>query len=40
MTEPSRRLGAEVRQTLSLIGITALTILASIGVGLLAGHLG
>jgi hypothetical protein len=34
------RLGAEVRQTLGLIGITALTILASIGVGLLAGHLG
>ena len=34
------KLGTEVRQTLSLIGITALTILASIGVGLLAGHLG
>jgi hypothetical protein len=33
-------LGAEVRQTLSLIGITALTILASIGLGLLAVHLG
>lgn len=35
-----QKLGAEVRQTLTLIGITALTILASIGVGLLAGHLG
>jgi len=34
------KLGTEVRQTLSLIAITALTILASIGVGLLAGHLG
>lgn len=37
---PPQKLGAEVRQTLALIGITALTILASIGVGLLAGHLG
>jgi hypothetical protein len=34
------KLGAEVRQTLSLIGITALTILASVGLGLLAGRLG
>jgi hypothetical protein len=40
VTDPPHKLGAEVRQTLSLIGITALTILASIGVGLLAGHLG
>jgi hypothetical protein len=39
--EPSpRTLGAEVRQSLSLIGITALTLLASIGLGLLAGHIG
>jgi hypothetical protein len=34
------KLGAEVRQTVSLIGLTALTILASIGLGLLAGRLG
>jgi hypothetical protein len=39
--EPSpNNLGAEVRQSLSLIGITALTLLASIGIGLLAGHIG
>jgi hypothetical protein len=39
--EPSpRKLGAEVRQSLSLIGITALTLLASIGIGMLAGHIG
>ncbi|HEY7667441.1 MAG TPA: hypothetical protein VIE12_04885 [Actinomycetota bacterium] len=40
MIDRPRKLATEVRQTLSLIGITALTILASIGVGLLAGHLG
>ena len=34
------KLGAEVRQSLSLIGMTALTLLASIGIGILAGHLG
>ena len=34
------KLGTEVRQSLSLIAITALTLLASIGLGLLAGHLG
>ena len=34
------RLAAEVRQSLSLIGMTALTLLASIAVGLLAGQLG
>jgi hypothetical protein len=33
-------LGAEVRQSLSLIGMTALTLLASIGIGILAGQLG
>jgi hypothetical protein len=30
----------EVRQSLSLIGMTALTLLTSIGLGFLAGHLG
>ena len=35
-----RKLGAEVRQSLSLIGMTALTLLASIGIGILAGQLG
>jgi hypothetical protein len=34
------KLGVEVRQSLSLIGMTALTLLASIGIGLLAGQLG
>ena len=34
------KLGTEVRQSLSLIGMTALTLLASIGIGLLAGHIG
>ena len=34
------KLGSEVRQSLSLIGMTALTLLASIGLGLLAGHIG
>jgi hypothetical protein len=34
------KLKTEVRQSLSLIAITALTLLASIGLGLLAGHLG
>jgi hypothetical protein len=34
------KLGAEVRQSLSLIGMTALTLLASIGIGILAGQLG
>jgi hypothetical protein len=35
-----RKLGTEVRQSLSLIALTALTLLASIGVGLVVGHLG
>ena len=39
-TSSPNKLGAEVRQSLSLIGITALTLLASIGLGILAGHLG
>lgn len=34
------KLAAEVRQSLSLIGMTALTLLVSIGVGILAGQLG
>ena len=34
------KLGTEVRQSLSLIVMTALTILASIGIGVLAGHIG
>jgi hypothetical protein len=37
--EPTK-LGAEVRQSLTLIGLTALTLLASIGIGILAGQLG
>jgi hypothetical protein len=37
--EPSK-LGVEVRQSLSLIGMTALTLLVSIGIGILAGQLG
>jgi hypothetical protein len=36
----TNKLGAEVRQSLSLIGMTALTLLASIAIGILAGHLG
>jgi hypothetical protein len=38
--EPNGKLGAEVRQSLSLLGLTALTLLASIGFGLFVGHLG
>jgi hypothetical protein len=34
------KLATEVRQSLSLIGMVALTVLASIGLGLLAGHIG
>jgi hypothetical protein len=34
------KLGTEVRQSLSLIGMVALMVLASIGLGLLAGHIG
>ena len=36
----SNKLGLEVRQSLSLIGMTALTLLASIGLGILAGRIG
>ena len=34
------KLGTEVRQSLSLIVMTGLTLLASIGIGVLAGHIG
>ena len=40
MAASQNKLGTEVRQSLSLIAMTALTLLASIGVGLLAGHIG
>jgi hypothetical protein len=36
----ARKLGAEVRQSISLIAMTAVTLIASIGIGILAGHLG
>ncbi len=38
--EDPRTLRAEVRQSLSLIALTAATLLASIAFGLLVGHLG
>ena len=38
--EPQGKLGAEVRQSLSLLGMTALTLLASIGFGLFVGRAG
>jgi hypothetical protein len=34
------KLSTEVRQSLSLLAMTALTLLASIGLGILAGQLG
>ena len=34
------KLGTEVRQSLSLIGMTALTLVASIAFGLFVGHIG
>ena len=37
--EPSK-LGAEVRQSLSLLLMTALTLLTSICIGLFVGHFG
>jgi hypothetical protein len=40
MAPSSNKLGAEIRQSLSLIGLTAVTLLASIAIGLLAGHIG
>lgn len=38
--QTQNKLGAEVRQSLSLIGMTALTLVASIAFGLFVGHLG
>jgi hypothetical protein len=38
--EPHGKLGAEVRQSLSLLGMMTLTLLASIGFGLFVGQLG
>lgn len=40
MAAAPNKLGAEVRQSLSLIVMTAITVLASIGLGILAGHIG
>jgi hypothetical protein len=40
MSASSTKLGAELRQSLSLLAITAITLLASIGLGLFAGRLG
>ena len=34
------KLSTEVRQSLSLLGVTALTLLASIALGILAGQIG
>ncbi len=36
----TNKLATEVRQSLSLIGMVALTMIASIGLGFLAGHIG
>jgi hypothetical protein len=36
----SEKLAAEVRQSLSLIAMTALTLAASIAFGLFVGHIG
>jgi hypothetical protein len=38
--EPQGKLSLELRQSLSLIGMTALTLLASIGFGLFVGRMG
>ena len=40
VTASTGRLAAEVRQSLSLIGMTALTLAASIAFGLFVGRLG
>lgn len=40
MDEDRRKLGAEVRQSLSLIGMTILTLTVSIAFGLMVGQLG
>jgi hypothetical protein len=36
----SMKLSTEVRQSLSLLAMTAVTLLASIGLGVLAGQIG
>jgi hypothetical protein len=38
--EPRKTLATEVRQSLSLLGMTALTLMASIAFGLLVGRSG
>jgi len=40
VTPSPNKLGTEVRQSISLIAMTTVTLLASIGIGLLAGHIG
>jgi hypothetical protein len=40
MSASPSKLTAEVRQSLSLLAITAITLAASIGIGLFAGHIG
>jgi hypothetical protein len=40
VTATTEKLAAEVRQSLSLIGMTALTLAASIAFGLFVGHIG
>jgi len=38
--DPPMKLGVEIRQSLSLLGMTALTLIASIAFGLLVGRVG
>ena len=40
MNDESRKLASEVRQSLSLIAMTAVTLLASIAFGFVVVHLG
>ena len=40
MNDDRRKLGAEVRQSLSLIGMTILTLTVSIAFGLIVGQFG
>ena len=40
MQGPHHKLSVEVRQSLSLIGMTVLTLIASIGFGMFVGRLG
>jgi hypothetical protein len=39
-TKLQTKLSTEVRQSLSLLAVTALTLIVSIGLGLLAGRIG